>query len=140
MFSPLDWVERLVLGSGRPSTPPPALQQAGQAGRRKQVRPNSLLEIAGNRVKDVPSEFFTVATHSNMQHSSLAQSSVAQSSVAQSSLGESSHPSKATSKRNYKRRKSLFRGRPGRGSSTPSLQQCPVYLYTSGPGLTCLCG
>ena len=81
----------------------------------------------------VPSEFYTIATSSNMdlsrfsKHHSLSQTSDA-----------SQTRSTRTNKRNYKRRKSLFKKSTQRGNNS-SGHQCPVFLYSDSDGLTCMC-
>lgn len=81
----------------------------------------------------VPSEFYTIATSSNMdlsrfsKHHSLSQTSDA-----------SQTRSTRTNKRNYKRRKSLFKKSSQRGNSSEH-HQCPVFLYSDSGGLTCMC-
>lgn len=84
------------------------------------------------RVKSVPSEFYTIATSSNMGLSRFSkQHSLTQ--PAEASVTRSTR----NNKRNYKRRKSLFKKSSVRGDSSPL--RCPVYLYSDSHGMTCMC-
>ena len=99
----------------------------------KKVKVNTLLEIAGEKVQNVPKEFFQVVTSSNVEPSKFSEN------IKEKQLSkheEASVSNKKKSRRNYKWKKSLF----FHDSSIPwmgkvilkdnSKSSCPAILLT----------
>ena len=99
-------------------------------------RVNTIIDIDNN---NVPSDFYTIASSSNMELSRFSkQNSV--SLTKNTSVNNKLSSSKI--RRNSKRRKSfkLFnRSSSSKPEVTSSLQTCPVFLYSDSHGLTCMC-
>ena len=93
--------------------------------------PNTIIDTSN--VRNTPSEFFQIATSSDMELSRF--SSHYSGSVSSS---ENTSPTSRKNHRNYKRRKSLF-NKSKLTKDNPSSEKCPVYLYSDSHGLTCMC-
>ena len=125
-----DLLTRLESRKSQETFSEPSNSDNHRMGRMKGGHKATSIDLA--KVQHVPSEFYTIATSSNMdlsrfsKHHSLSQTSDA-----------SKTRSTRTNKRNYKRRKSLFKKSSLRGNS--SEHQCPVFLYSDSHGLTCMC-
>merc|ERR1711892_407015 len=85
----------------------------------KNVKVNTLSEIAGEKVNDIPSDFFQVVTASGLDfsefsgHQLMKTKNNSMPTLSKVIVGKTSEPERR--QRNYKRRKSLFSSRP----STP---------------------
>lgn len=98
--------------------------------------PNRNTIISVSNMNNVPSDFFTIATSSNMELSRFSKQNSVRQTAKNASLNKS-----AISRRtrgNAKRRKSLFNKSSKKGGSTP-VGICPVFLYSDSHGLTCMC-
>ena len=82
----------------------------------------------------VPADFFVVASSSNME---LSKYSSQNDGVQTFKINKRPTEQKLKVKRNYKRRKSLFKSTKSKNVSSSS--SCPVFLYTVNDGLTCMC-
>ena len=94
---------------------------------------NTFHKVTGvKNTNGVPADFFVVASSSNME---LSKYSSQDSGVPPSPVKIKQRPTdnKLKVKRNYKRRKSLFKTRKSKKVS------CPVFLFTLSEGLTCMC-
>ena len=94
---------------------------------------NTFHKVTGvKNTNGVPADFFVVASSSNMELSKYSsQDSGGSASPVKIAQGQTDNKLKV--KRNYKRRKSLFKTTKSEKSS------CPVFLYTLSEGLTCMC-
>ena len=129
--SVIDWQTHSESRNSQPTFSEPShSDHHGRMGRMKGDHKVTAIDLA--KVQHVPSEFYTIAASSHMglsrfsKHHSLSQTSDA-----------SQTRSTRTNKRNYKRRKALFKKSSPRGKSSERL--CPVYLYSDSHGLTCMC-
>ena len=107
--------------------------EAGVTRKTAGSQQNTFHKVAGvKNTNGVPADFFVVASSSNME---LSKYSSQDSGGSPSPVKTSQRPTdnKLKVKRNYKRRKSLFKTTKSKKFS------CPVYLYTLSEGLTCMC-
>lgn len=86
-----------------------------------------------HKSKGVPTEFYNIVSASNMELSKFSK----QHSGASVSDPQSTPVNRKADRRNYKRRKSLFKQQSSKYSK--SSQKCPVFLYSDSHGLTCMC-
>ena len=94
---------------------------------------NTFHKVTGvKNTNGVPADFFVVASSSNMELSKYS-SQDSGGSPAPVKISQRLTGDKLKVKRNYKRRKSLFKTTKSKKSS------CPVFLYTLSEGLTCMC-
>ena len=110
------------------------MEEVGVTRKSAGSQQNTFHKVAGvKNTNGVPADFFVVASSSNME---LSKYSSQDSGGSQSPVKISQRPTddnKLKVKRNYKRRKSLFKTTKSKKSS------CPVFLYTLSEGLTCMC-
>jgi len=127
-----DWQTRSELRKSQETFSEPSnSDNHGRMGRMKGGHKVTSIDLA--KVKHVPSEFYTIATSSNMDLSRFSK----HHSLSQTSDASQTRITR-TNKRNYKRRKSLFKKSSLRGDLS-SGHLCPVYLYSDSHGLTCMC-
>ena len=97
---------------------------------------NTFHKVSGiKNTSGVPSDFFIVASSSNMELSKYASQSLGPKEALSSKVKKRVPGDKMKIKRNLKHRKSLFKTKKAKKS--PS--SCPVFLYTISEGLTCMC-
>jgi len=107
--------------------------EAGVTRKTAGSQQNTFHKVTGvKNTNGVPADFFVVASSSNMELSKYSsQDSGGPPSPVKISQRQTDNKLKV--KRNYKRRKSLFKTTKSKKSP------CPVYLYTLSEGLTCMC-
>ena len=94
---------------------------------------NTFHKVTGvKNTNGVPDDFFVVASSSNMELSKYS-SQDSGGPPPPVKINQRPTDNKLKGKRNYKRRKSLFKTTKSKKS------WCPVFLYTLSEGLTCMC-
>ena len=123
--SVLDWVFNF-----KKPKPKESSGNATTMNEEQNVEPYTIIDTSN--VKNTPSEFFQIATSSNMKLSRYS------NHYHRSVSSEDTTTNRVKKHRNYKRRKSLFnKSKITKGN--PSSQKCPVFLYSDSHGLTCMC-
>jgi len=143
----IDWVFGLSEGKGRKK------EEEYTRAPAHQYKVNTLLEIASQRVKEVPSDFFEVVTLSNMELSKFSGHQPLKSEPSNKTLAKKVNKKSEDTRRrrNFKRRKSLFPSSDsvswsGRLVEDTTRRTCgPAYLVTpshalTGGGSGCLLG
>lgn len=109
------------------------MEEVGVTRKNAGSQQNTFHKVTGvKNTNGVPADFFVVASSSNMELSKYS-SQNSGGSAAPVKISQRRTGDKLKVKRNYKRRKSLFKTTKSKKSS------CPVFLYTLSEGLTCMC-
>ena len=124
--SVFDW----VINFTKPKEISESSGNATKINEEQNVEPYTIIDTSN--VKNTPSEFFQIATSSDMELSRFS------NHYHRSASSENTLTYHVKNHRNYKRRKSLF-NKSKLKQNKPYSQKCPVYLYSDSHGLTCMC-